>query len=389
MLRVFLLYLAGVLASVVFSSIGLARCEVFSRHSFLLLFTKCLLVTGRNYEGLEVLSRLAHRIQSSEGCRDVASGHLYPHNLPTKKTDDDDLLSWLLQRNESVIIFDFENPGLGIGNGLAGFLQAIDWAMLGGLPLFLLEPEGESSVNSLCFIFECGFPLVRREYIFGAGARLRHLVHVFPPTPTARQYHSLLAYPEKLLKIVSFKSNGRLNACTQSAFYNGIKPCGKQNAGDASVCWQSSILQGLLPRLSKAAVERLAEMESQFHGDFRRILELARDETMQTESKPIFFKSLHVRTLLPRIETYRWLQGPEVAAKFKEGLNDYINRSDLCTFQNEVSSDRAPIGAEKHDIFIASDSLEFKNLLTARWENSDSSKWRLHFFRSPGERLES
>jgi hypothetical protein len=341
---------------------------------------------------------MAREVQGCKACGYLpGSGRIgrprYPHDLPWKRSrarDGDIQLEWLLARNQSALVFDFEYPALGIGNSLHGFTQAVSWALVGGLPIFLLEPAGDATVNSLCYAFECGFPLIKRELLFGTGAPHQHRKHVFPPTPTSASFALLHSRPDKPFKVVSFKSNIRLHPCLVEAFYTSPKPCGKQNAHDASICWQINVLRSLLPRLSSHAVMRLEALPKQmFHGDLSRVLQIAREERESPHKLHSYFPAIHIRTLLPAIETYSSIKGAVAAARFQANLEFLANSSDFCIFGSQAMPSE---GKDfPRDVFIASDSMELKKLMSARWESTEETTnggaWRLHYFISPGVRL--
>ena len=368
------------------------------------------------FSGYEVLARVARSVRRSSSCAAAVGeqkGGWWPSTA--RRSDDpayphtrtkpghqhgDDQLAWLTAHNRSALVFDFEYPAIGIGNGLNGFIQAASWAVVGGLPILLLEPSGEATINSLCFVFECGFPTVRRELLFGPRAPFgqQKMVHVFPPTPTTAQFDLLHSRADKLFKVVSFKSNIRLHPCLNEAFYTSSKPCGKQNAKDAGICWQISVIRALLPRLSARAHERLVSLPpSVFHGNFERVLQIAGAERSPSSSPPTpthlpYFQAIHIRTLLPAIETYRTIQGAKAASLFRSNIEFLANVSDLCTFDDRLllsqhHSEVQQSTTQTRDVFIASDSLELKQLLSARWEAQSANPWRLHYFVSPGARL--
>ena len=74
---------------------------------------------------------------------------------------------------------------------------------------------------------------------------------------------------------------------------------------------------------------------------------------------------------------------------FKENIGAFVQRADLCVFRDipvdssNHSSSRATFWKGR-DVFVASDSLFFKESLAGRWQGEG---WRLHFFTTTGARF--
>ena len=177
--------------------------------------------------------------------------------------------------------------------GIFGYLQAFHWAVMSGLPLFIMShPQG--TANAVCGVFECGFPIITREDVEGAG------YHRFPASPKDREYRQLLSHKGKPFKVVCFRSHMMTAPCLSGLF----KPTdlgdpatlscrGSRNDHFSAVCWHAKALKALLPRLSRGALLRLPTLESHFHGNFQRVVDLAKSEHNGT-AKATYFPSLHV-----------------------------------------------------------------------------------------------
>jgi len=361
---------------------------------------------GSEFEGLVLLKRYALAAEQCRECDDVRLGTL-PRDMPTARPRPgsllealDDPVEWVLRTNGSAIVFDFEGPSLGIGNCLFGFLQAFHWAVVGGLPLFILShPTG--TANALCSVFDCGFPVVTSKFV------AKHGHHRFIPSPKEREYRTLRSHSNKPFKVVCFRSHMGTQPCLKDAFsMPNNAACAatsfkRKSLLNAAVCWHVAALQALIPRLSRGALLRLPGlMKSHLHGDVSRILSLAEAADFRPQSEHlvpavmsgIAMPALHVRTLNPKVETYAEIKGNSAASVFQKNLELLVAKSDFCTFLhvNDTNSDSAiggksiDLAQSNRDVFVASDSLALKELLASRWEPSG---WRLHFFTTAGARL--
>jgi len=361
---------------------------------------------GSDFEGLVLLKRYALAAEECRACDEVRLGTL-PQDMPTSRPLPgrlpealDEPVEWVLRTNGSAIVFDFEGPSLGIGNCLFGFLQAFHWAVVGGMPLFILShPTG--TANALCTVFDCGFPVVSSKFVAKYG------LHRFMPSPKEREYRTLRSHPNKPFKVVSFRSHMGTQPCLRDAFsLPDNAACAassfkRKSLLNVAVCWQAAALQALIPRLSWGAQLRLPGLiKSHLHGDVSRILSLAKAEDHSPQSKYTMpavasrtaMPALHVRTLNPKVETYAEIKGSTAANVFQKNLELLVAKSDFCTFldKNQTSSGNG-IGGKgsgmtqgSRDVFVASDSLALKELLASRWEPLG---WRLHFFTTTGARL--
>jgi uncharacterized membrane protein YgcG len=290
---------------------------------------------------------------------------------------------------------------------LFGFLQAFHWAVVSGLPLFILShPTG--TANALCSVFDCGFPVISSELVATRG------FHRFAPTPKDKEYRTLLSHPNKPFKVVCFRSHMQTHPCLRDAFVPSADAAcaaaggSRKTSAHAAVCWHVAALQALMPRLSRGALLRLPVlMRTQTHGDVARIMALAQAEGVGLRggglARPVAMlgatmPALHVRTLSPNLETYASIKGSAAANFFRANLELLVAKTDFCTFltssngssnsDSPVSSGRcgSALGWSGRDVFVASDSLALKELLALRWEPLG---WRLHFFTTTGARLTS
>lgn len=140
---------------------------------FLLFIIFSTTTFGAEYEGLVLLKKYANMIETSKLCEESrlkleSQMNLPISNLPTDKSIN--IINYIIETNSSAIVFDFENPSLGLGNCLLGFIQSFHWSVLSGLPLFILKHE-KGTANALCWFFDCGFPLIDVEELDRLGAR--------------------------------------------------------------------------------------------------------------------------------------------------------------------------------------------------------------------------
>jgi len=148
------------------------------------LFHRITATVAGEYEGLVLMKRYAASAAAHDGCAKDILAPMHP-DLPTSRGVD--VVQRVLAVNGSAVVFDFEGPSLGIGNCLFGFLQAFHWAVLGGMPLFLLShPKG--TANALCSVFDCGFPIVSSELVSRLGS------HRYPASPKDKHFRELLSF---------------------------------------------------------------------------------------------------------------------------------------------------------------------------------------------------
>jgi hypothetical protein len=189
-------------------------------------------------------------------------------------------------------VFDFDggfDGGSGLGNCLFGFIQAFHWAALAGVPLLVLR-KPISNVNSLFEpngVFESGFPIVDWNHVSdprnGGYVQLK-------VKPTHDYFLDNVVTNDKVFKVARFRSNNKVAECLKSAFGDPRRKggqCNERTNSPASACWQSKVLQALLPRFSKAAMHTyLPAMEHLFEGDFSTIENMAKSWQQRTGRSP-------------------------------------------------------------------------------------------------------
>jgi len=186
-------------------------------------------------------------------------------------------------------VFDFDFGGSGLGNCLFGFIQAFHWAALAGVPLLVLQ-RPISNVNSIFEpngVFESGFPIVDWNHVSDP----RNGGHVqLKVKPSHDVFLDNVVNNDKVFKIAPFRANNRVTECLKSAFGDPNRKggqCNERANAPATACWQSKVLQALLPRFSKATMHTyLPALEPLFQGDFSAIEKMVKTWQHRDRSPP-------------------------------------------------------------------------------------------------------